>query len=189
MYTHTRNGGIRTRLHTCMHRYARSGFMYTHSCQVSHTHAHKDTHTHTHTQVLRPTKRQVCTSAAGRCYPRSPSNNNWFHLIKTQENESYKQQGESSSERPHWFCFDAVSFFLASNVSKVWHNTTSPSVSPSLLHRAARPFARQERASFFFNPKGKERPRVGEKEKRKEKKRKSFTVTERVCFGIFCCRQ
>lgn len=80
VHTYTQRRHTHTDTHTCMHRYARSGLCIhspvrsharTHTHALTHTSSHSQTHTHTH--MLRPTKRQVCTFAAGRCYPWSPA--------------------------------------------------------------------------------------------------------------------
>lgn len=89
-HTHTRNRGIRTLLHTCMHRYARSSlrvhtghtFCHIHAHVHEHTRAHTcpppaHTHIHIHTHMCSAnTERQVCTSTGERHYP-------WFPAIST----------------------------------------------------------------------------------------------------------
>lgn len=116
MYTHTRNRGIRTRLHTCMHRYARSGLcIHTPARSLTHRRAstlarpHAHTHTRTHAQA---------NKEAGSVHLRqgdvthNPQQQQRFHLIKTRENKNYKQRGEFSSRR--LACFDPMSFVKSS---------------------------------------------------------------------------
>lgn len=97
-HTHTRNGGIRTRQHTCMHRYARSDLclqthVMSHTCAHGNTHrpSHTDTYTHTHAHMLRPTQKGRSVHLWREMLPTIPSNNysiTWSKHKKTKVTNS-----------------------------------------------------------------------------------------------------
>lgn len=67
--------------------------VHEHTCPNARTHAHARTHSH-----AQPTQRSRSVHPGERDVTRGPQQYVRLHLIKTQENKSYKQQKEPSSQ-------------------------------------------------------------------------------------------
>lgn len=141
-HAHTRNRGIRTLLHTCMHRYARSSShvhtRVTHSVTYMHTYTNARTlvspRTHAHSCSAN-TERQVCTSMGGRCYSWSPAIKYGFTWSK------HKKIEVTNSRGSHLVIVCKLrqnvplkSFRTGPRGVKVWHNVMSLSFSLALLY-------------------------------------------------------